>query len=402
MKKLIRLIFIIFLFIPFSIKADVVDINSRNAVMINLNNNEIIYEKGKDDVIKIASMQKVMTSLIAVEKIENLDEEFVLPSGIFDGLDPELAVVGFKSGDTVSYKDLLYATLLKSGADAAYALGMEVSGSEEEYVKLMNEKIKELGLKNTVYKNTSGLDADGQYSSVYDMAIVMKYAMNNEKFKQIISTPEYTTINGEYTFSGPVKNAKGAGMDYYIGGKTGFTDEAGLCLVSYASYNDIDYILVTAGADASLKGQNFNDQKMLFDYFMQNYSFQKIVKKGNTFKKIKTIYDDEIELNASRDVTLYLNNSVFQKDIEHIYKGKKTLDRNIKRGDKIGKYIVKYKDTVLYEEDVLSPLTVTFKLKTPYKIAILVAIGLMILYFIIKDIKLIMRRRRRKRLRRYR
>ena len=92
-------------------------------------------------------MQKVMTSLIAIEKIDNLDEEFTLPSGIFDGLDPDLAVVGFSSGDRVTYNDLLYATLLKSGADAAYALGMEVSGSEEEYVKLMNDKVKELGLK---------------------------------------------------------------------------------------------------------------------------------------------------------------------------------------------------------------------------------------------------------------
>ena len=176
MKKLFRLLLLLFLFIPISIKAAVPDINSKNAVIINLNNNEILYEKNKDEEIKVASMQKIMTSLIAIEKIENLDEEFVIPSGMFDGLDPELAVVGFGEGDTVSYNDLLYATLLKSGADAAYALGMEVSGSEEEYVKLMNAKVEELGLKHTVFKNTSGLDAEGQYSSVYDMAIIMKYA----------------------------------------------------------------------------------------------------------------------------------------------------------------------------------------------------------------------------------
>lgn len=399
MKKFLNILFILFLFVPITIKAEVVDINSKNAVMINLKNNEIIYEKNKDEVIKIASMQKIMTSLIAVEKIDNLDEEFVLPDGIFDGLDPELAVVGFSSGDKVSYNDLLYATLLKSGADAAYALGMEVSGSEEEYVKLMNEKITELGLKNTVYKNTSGLDAEGQYSTVYDMAIVLKYAMNNKKFRQIISTPEYTTINGDYTFSGPVKKAKGMGMDYYIGGKTGLTDEAGLCLASYGSYNDIDYVLVTAGADKSQNDQNFIDQKSLFDYFTQNFSFQKIVKKGDVIKKIKTMYGDEVELTASRDVTLYLNNGVFQKDFKHIYKGKEELDRSITRGDKIGKYTVKYNDTVLYEEDVLSPITVTFKLKTPYKIVILVLVGSLILHLIFRDIRR-QRRRRRKRRRR--
>ena len=397
MKKVLRLLFILFLFIPIGLKADIVDINSKNAVMINLNNNEILYEKGKDEVIKIASMQKVMTSLIAVEKIENLDEEFVIPSGMFDGLDPELAVVGFKAGDTVSYNDLLYATLLKSGADAAYALGIEVAGSEEEYVKLMNEKVKELGLKNTVYMNTSGLDAEGQYSSAYDMAIVLKYAMNNEKFKKIISTPDYTTINGEYTFHGPVSKAKTHGMDYYVGGKTGFTDEAGLCLASYASYNDVDYILVTAGADQSLKDQNFVDQKSVFDYFMQNYSFQTIVKKGYKYKTIKTMYNDEIELKASRDVTMYLNNGIFQKDIEHIYKGKDNLDRSIKKGDKIGKYTIKYKDTILYEEDVLSPITVRFKLKTPFKIALLVIVGSMFIHLWLRSIRRKRRRRRRRR-----
>lgn len=397
MKKFLNLLFILFLFIPISIKAEAIDINSTNAVMINLNNNEIIYEKGKDDVIKIASMQKVMTGIIAIEKIDNLDEEIVLPEGIFDDIDPDLAVVGFSSGDRVTYKDLLYATLLKSGGDAAYALGMEVSGSEEEYVKLMNDKIKELGLKNTVYKNTTGLDDPEQHSSVYDMAIVLKYAMKNKTFREIVSTPEYTTHNGEYTFSGPTKKAKGMEMSYYVGGKTGFTDEAGLCLASYASYNDIDYILVTAGANQDLKDQNFIDQKTLFDYFMNNFSFQKIVKKGDKIKTIKTMYDDEVELNASRDVTLYLNNSVFQKDIKHIYEGKETLNRDIKRGDKIGKYIVKYNDTILYEEEVLSPITVTFKLKTPYKIAILVLVGLLILHLIIKDVRRIRRKRRRRR-----
>lgn len=397
MKKFLNLLFILFLLIPISIKAEAIDINSTNAVMINLNNNEIIYEKGKDDVIKIASMQKVMTGIIAIEKIDNLDEEIVLPEGIFDDIDPDLAVVGFSSGDRVTYKDLLYATLLKSGGDAAYALGMEVSGSEEEYVKLMNDKIKELGLKNTVYKNTTGLDDPEQHSSVYDMAIVLKYAMKNKTFREIVSTPEYTTHNGEYTFSGPTKKAKGMEMSYYVGGKTGFTDEAGLCLASYASYNDIDYILVTAGANQDLKDQNFIDQKTLFDYFMNNFSFQKIVKKGDKIKTIKTMYDDEVELNASRDVTLYLNNSVFQKDIKHIYEGKETLNRDIKRGDKIGKYIVKYNDTILYEEEVLSPITVTFKLKTTYKIAILVLVGLLILHLIIKDVRRIRRKRRRRR-----
>lgn len=393
MKKLIRTLLILFLFVPISIHADIVEINSQNAVMINLNNNDIIYEKNKDEVIKVASVQKIMTSLIAIEQVEDLNEEFILDYGIFDGLDPDLAVAGFYSGETVTYNDLLYATLLKSGADGAYALGVKISGSEEAYVELMNEKIKELGLKNTHFTNTTGLDDEDQYSTVYDMAIVLKYAMNNKSFRNIISTPEYTTTSGELTFSGPVKKAKDLGLSYFQGGKTGYTDLAGLCLASFSSYNDIDYLIVTARADASLKNQNFIDQKNLYDYFMENYSFQTLLKKNEKIKTIKTMYDEEVPLKASRNVEMYINNNVFQNELEYEYKGKEELDRSIKKGDKIGKYIIKNKDTILYEEDVLSPITVTFKLKKEFIIVLEIIIGSIILHLFLRSIR---RKRRRK------
>lgn len=392
--KRIKLLLLIFLFIPFSIKA--IDINSQNAVMINLNNNEIIYEKSKDEVIKVASMQKIMTALIAVENIENLDEEVTLDYGIFANLDPELAVAGFHEGETVTYNDLLYATLLKSGADGAYGLGILISGSEEAYVDLMNEKAKSLGLKNTHFTNTTGLDDENQYSTVYDMAIILKYAMNNNKFRNIISTPTYTTSNGELTFSGPVEKAHGLGLDYFQGGKTGYTDLAGLCLASFASYEGVDYLLVTARADESLKNQNFLDQKELYDYFNENYSFQTLLKKNDKIKTIKTMYDDEVVLKASRNVEMYINNNVFQNELTYEYEGKEVLERGIKKGDKIGKYTIKNKDTVLYEEDILSPITVRFKLKKPFIIALLIIVGSMIIHLFLRSIRRKRRRRRRK------
>lgn len=392
--KRIKLLLLIFLFIPFSIKA--IDINSQNAVMINLNNNEIIYEKSKDEVIKVASMQKIMTALIAVENIENLDEEVTLDYGIFANLDPELAVAGFHEGETVTYNDLLYATLLKSGADGAYGLGILISGSEEAYVDLMNKKAESLGLKNTHFTNTTGLDDENQYSTVYDMAIILKYAMNNNKFRNIISTPTYTTSNGELTFSGPVEKAHGLGLDYFQGGKTGYTDLAGLCLASFASYEGVDYLLVTARADESLKNQNFLDQKELYDYFNENYSFQTLLKKNDKIKTIKTMYDDEVVLKASRNVEMYINNNVFQNELTYEYEGKEVLERGIKKGDKIGKYTIKNKDTVLYEEDILSPITVRFKLKKPFIIALLIIVGSMIIHLFLRSIRRKRRRRRRK------
>lgn len=397
MKKFLKILILFLFIIPLNIKAEEIDIYSENAVMFNLNNNEIIYEKNKDEVIKVASMQKVMTSIVAIENIDNLDESFVLDYDIFDGLDSELAVAGFSGGDRVTYNDLLYATLLKSGADGAYGLAVKISGSEEEFVKLMNKKAEELGLKNTHFTNSTGLDDDNQFSTVNDMAIILKYALNNSKFKKIINKDEYTTSNGEITVTGPVHKAKTLGMNYFNGGKTGYTDLAGLCLMSYASYDDIDYLLVTARAPESMKNQNFLDQKTLYDYFMENYSFQTIIKKNSVIKKIKTMYDDEVVLKAPKNVEKYINNNVFQNELEYEYKGKTVLERGIKEGDKIGKYIVKNKDKVIYEEDVLSPITVKFKLKTPYKIALII-----ILLSIFIHLKIRKERRKRRRRKRYR
>ena len=395
MKNIKRLLILIILLLPFNVFADEININSTNAIMINLNNNKVIYEKNKDDVINVASMQKIMTAIVAIKQVENLDESFTLDYGIFDSLDPELVMVGFDGGDTVTYNDLLYGTLLKSGGDAAYALGIKISGSEEEYAKLMNEKAKELSLNNSNFVNTTGLDIEGQYSTVSDIAYLFKYGLNDKNFNKIISTKDYTTSNGYYEFSGPIAKANDLGMPYFKGGKTGFTDSAGRCLASYAEKDGVQYLLVTAGAPDEIDNSNYLDHKTLYEYFMNNYSFKTVVKDGDIIDKINTIYDDEVILKAKDDVELYLKNDIDIDDLDIYYKGKTELDRSIKEGDKIGKFYVEYDGEILYKTDVLSPMTVKFKLRTPYKIIL----GLVILLILIKLLS--KKKRRRKRRNRY-
>ena len=396
MKNIKRLLLLfILLLIPFNVFADEVNINSTYAVMINLNNNKIIYEKNKDDRINVASMQKIMTALVAIKKVDNLDESFTLDYGIFDYLDPELVMVGFEGGDTVTYNDLLYGTLLKSGGDAAYALGIKISGSEEEYSKLMNDKAKELNLLNSNFVNTTGLDIDNQYSTVNDIAMLLKYSLNDKKFKTIFTTKEYTTSNGYYEFKGPIAKANDLSMPYFKGGKTGFTDSAGRCLASYAEKDGVEFLLVTAGAPDEIDNSNYLDHKTLYEYFMNNYSFKTIVKDGDIIDKINTIYDDEVELKAPQDVELYLKNDIDIEDLEVYYKGKTELDRSIHEGDKIGTYYIEYDGDILYKEKILSPVTVKFKLRTPYKIIL----GLVLLLIIVKIITKKKKRRRKRRIR---
>lgn len=397
MKKIFKLLLFLILFlIPFYVKAEAFEIDSKNVIMYNLNDHSIIYEKNKDETIKVASMQKIMTTIVAIEHINNYDESFILDTSIFAGMDPDAAVVGFYNGERITYNDLLYGTMIRSGADAAYGLGVMISGNEADFVELMNEKAKQIGLKNTVFKNTIGLDDEEQYSTVSDIATLLEYALKNEKFREIVNTPRYTTSDGEITFGGPVERAYSFGMDYFLGGKTGYTEGAGLCLASYASKNDINFLLVTAGADYHKEYQSFIDQKTIYDYFINNYGYKTIAKKGKLIKKIKTMYDEEVEIKAARDVTMYIENSITDKDLKFEYEGIEVLDRSIKKGDKIGKYTISYKDTVLYEEDVLSPIKVKFKLKPIFIIILLIIIVSILIHLCLRKRRKLKRMRRRR------
>ncbi len=396
MKHIRKILILLILLIPFNVFAlsdDDILINSKNAIVINLNNDEILYEKNKDEVINVASMQKIMTAIVGIENIDNMDESFVIPDDMFSNLDPELMMVGFDGGDTVTYKDLLYGTMLKSGADAAYLLSVKISGNESEYINLMNEKARSLGLENTYFKNTTGLDEDGQHSSVSDMAIIFKYALNNKTFKEIITTEKYTTSNGEYEISGPISTAHKLDMTYFLGGKTGFTDYAGKCLASFGEKDGVKFLIVTANANIYVdENINYWDHKVLYEYFMNNYSFKTVIKKDDIIDTIYTTFDEEVNLTTSKDVELYLNNSINTKDLKIYYKGKNELAKDIKKGDKIGKYIVEYEGNIIYEEDALSPIDVKFRLKTIHKIIIGIVV-LLILYTYLKKKK---RRRKKK------
>ena len=392
-KKILILLIILIPFNVFALSDNDININSRNAIVINLNTNEIIYEKNKDEVINIASMQKIMTTLVGIEKINNMDESFTIPDGMFSSLDPELMIVGFSAGDKLTYRDLIYGTMLKSGADAAYALAVYVAGSEENYVGLMNDKARELGLNNTYFKNTTGMDEDGQHSSVSDIAKLFDYALKNKEFKKVITTEKYTTSNGDFNITGPIAVAHKYDMSYFLGGKTGYTDYAGKCLASFGEKDDVRFLIVTANADPDL-GENVNylDHKTLYEYFINNYSFKTVLSKGDTIEKIYTTFDEEVNLTADKDIELYLSNDVSLDDIKVSYKGKNELTRDIKKGDKIGQYIIEYEGNIIYKEDALSPIDVKFKLKTIHK----VILGIVLFLILLTVLKKKKRRRKKK------
>ena len=236
---------------------------STHAILVNADANTIVAANGAYDRIFPASMTKVLTVLVAAEAIkkENLDDTFTMTLEITDyAYVNDCSSVGFLDGEVVTVKDLFYGTILPSGGDAAVGLATYVAGSHEAFVEMMNAKLEELGLSDSAhFTNCVGLFDENHYCTVYDMAVIMDAAMQNELCREVLSAHTYTTtvttqhpegIEISNWFLRRIEDKDTGGV--VIGGKTGYVDQAGSCAVSYEEYADgTPYICVTVGARSS-------------------------------------------------------------------------------------------------------------------------------------------------------
>lgn len=244
-------------------QVDVSGINSSNVTLMDVKSGRVIGDGSGEDRIYPASMTKIMTAVIALESFSDLDREITLSEDIFYALDGQDATqAGFQPGESVRIRDLVYGAILPSGAECCLALADEAAGSEEAFAEKMNQKASSIGMKNTNFRNCTGLHDPEHYSTTYDIALLLRYALNNDTFRDVITSHFHST---------PGTNVHPDGITYYstmfknfsdttvtggeiLGGKTGYTSEAGHCLASFASIDDREYILVTAGAAADETG----------------------------------------------------------------------------------------------------------------------------------------------------
>ena len=398
MKKILSLIIIFILFIG-RINALELNISSESAILYNLDSGEVLYEKNSDEVRQIASLTKIMTALVTIENVDNLDKQVILTKEDFAGLIEANAVqAGFTNGEVVTYKDLLYGLLLPSGADAAKAIARNVGGSEENFINKMNEKAKELNLKNTKFSTVIGLDDKNNYSTAKEVSIIFKEALKNKTFKEIITTKEYQTSDGKLTFKSTIQsNAKRYEIDipYVLGGKTGTTNGAGLCLATIAKANDVNYMLVTLGALYDKKApHNIEDAKIVYDYFIENYSNKIIVDKDKSFKKIKVKYSnvEEINLYPNKSITKYLENNYNKDDIKLIYNGKKELTPLNKKEEKLGTLKIYYQDKLIDTQNIILNENINFNIISFIKEEIVI-ISIVLILLILIIIKICMKKR---------
>lgn len=344
MKKFFILFISIF---SFCISVSAIDINSKYAIVYNLNDNNIIYEKDSNQKSEIASLTKIMTTILTIENVKNLDDIVTVKYDDLVGLNG-YSVAGFKVGDQVTYTDLIYGLMLPSGGDAGQILANNISGTTLEFANLMNKKAEELGMKNTHFSNPIGMDEDN-YSTAYDMALLVKYAIKNNTFKEVFSKENYTTTNNiklEKTTSNIAKKYN-IDISSITGSKTGFTNAANYCLASTATLNDVNYLVVTLNAEKN--PNHIKDSMNLYNYFDSNYSYKEILKDNQLLKTIKVKHSKtkEYRIVSKKSIKKYLSNDFNIDKIKYKYTGIKELTRKIKKGDYLGKVKIVYDNKTL-------------------------------------------------------
>lgn len=345
MKK-IGILFILLL-LPFRVWAvELTDLLSPTVLLYDPGKEEIMYEKGSDNVINIASLTKIMTTIVAIENIPNLDDKVLITDSMLAEIPSDASVAGLKVGDEVSYLDLLYASILPSGADATTALAHSIAGSTEGFVNLMNEKAQSLGLENTHFANVTGYDIDNHHSTAKEVLKILLYSLKNDLFNKIYRTKEYTLSNGLV-----VKTT----LDYYnpsgmydlskiVGSKTGYTDDAGLCMSSIINIDGKELILITLGAQRDLTSpDNIDDALSVISYLNHNYKNVVLFEKGATFLELPVKYSNinTYEVKASEDIT-YFTDDYDNTNIKYHFDGVDNLSFKNKKGDKIGTINITY------------------------------------------------------------
>lgn len=243
-----------------AVMAGDLEVNAEAAVVMDADSGRLLYAQNPDKRLAHASTTKIMTALLTLEQPDQ-DRYFTVDS---DAIQVEGTTMGLQPGDSVTLHQLAAGMLLPSGNDAANAAAVEIAGSEEAFVRLMNQRAAELGLENTQYRNPSGLDAEGHYSSARDLATLAAHALENEDFADIVSKQEIRMAFGNppYNRSLYTTNKLLERYPYAIGVKTGYTDDAGLCLVTAAEKDGTRLIIVT------LNGKDdVNTHMRLYEHF---------------------------------------------------------------------------------------------------------------------------------------
>jgi len=280
------------------------------AILVNMEDGRVLYEKNADARRAIASTTKIMTGIVALESLP-LDRVVTASKHATDAGESEIWLV---PGEKLSVKDLLYALLVKSGNDAAVALAEASAGSEKAFVERMNAKAAELGMKNTHFSNPHGLDGKDHYSSARDLSILGRYAMQSELFRTVVGTAKTTIPWPGHTYDRVLKNHNTlvGKIPYVTGIKTGYTGKAGFCLVASGMRDGVSTVTVILGEPN--KASVDKDTLKLLQYGFSRYRRVVLAEKGVEMAQVDVPYHfhDRLPLvtDARLEKTVYVGDKV--------------------------------------------------------------------------------------------
>lgn len=349
MKRYLVFFLNLFFLSLISVYATDFNITGKNVILYNLRDYSVIYEKNATDKSAIASLTKIATATIALENIDDLNEFVTITPKDFEGLEG-YATAGFNVGDRVTYLDLLYGVLLPSGAEAVQAIVNNTLG-REKFIAEMNNLVDKLGLINTKFSNPIGMDDEANYSTAEDVAKLLKYALENETFKTIFTTKEYRTTNNLLLKSTLIHYQDNLDISLIDGAKSGFTKQAGRCLASIATINDVDYLLVVINSSTDHSYNAIADSLTIYDYYSKNYSYQTIISEDTYIKEIpiKWSKEENYQITGSDNVEMYLENNT---DLTYEYVGVEEIKINTKKDTLLGVVNVYDKDNLIYTSNV--------------------------------------------------
>ena len=361
MKKIFYLILISFSFLIIgNVNATEFNIHSKNAILYNVEEKTIMYQKNKDQKVLIASLTKVMSTMTILEKNPNLDKKIKLDKVDYKFLkEKDLTISSYDKDKEYTYKDLLYSFIMESAADCGYALAIDTGGTVDNFVKDMNEEARELGMKNSHFSNPVGLDDVENYSTMEDMLKLMMKSLDNKDLKDMMSTFKYRASDGTKVYHSLYKyvnkntkdkKAKRLYMDYLKGGKTGTEDIPGHALMSYANKNGSTYILVTTNAkDNVYDPEHIEDAKTIYDYYFNNYGYYTLINKDFVLTTLKTKYLKEKKIDIKMDDDIkYFTDKTFEKNKVVVkYEGEKVVTPKYKKGDKLGNAYIYYDNNLI-------------------------------------------------------
>ena len=335
MKKLLVLAIFFFLFIN---NVYSLSLNTESIVAMDIKSKRIFYEKDKDNIRLPASTTKIMTALLAVES-GRLEEIVTAKEEVLTIYGSNIYV---EYGEKILLLDLVYGLMLRSGNDAAVVIASFIAGSEEKFVKMMNDKANDLGMSNTIFNNPHGLDDDTKnYTTVYDLALLYSYAYQNSKFREIVSTKTYKTTSERKAYSWTNRADIVLYYDKNTGAKTGYTPVAGKGLVSSSSDINLDIVIAS-----------FSN---IYDYELHTAISEEIF---NNYENTLLLDNSNINfLNSPYKEDLYIKESFYypitKNEENKIIKKVEFFDKkNLKDNDMVGEVLFFLEDEIIGKREL--------------------------------------------------